>query len=1705
MSPNPNAMPLYFNGVNGATGEYLVPPLSAHDVAALARGESIDSKHLLELKFKFRRATERTYAVVEGVDPTKLEEAGWGVIFPAEGGTPTGISAADLRDALQELLEHRRSQAARVNERFYQEFIGPRGYRPGETKQEFLARLGVGPGPADPNKGVPYYLLIVGDPQAIPFRVQYQLDVQYAVGRIWFDTLEEYRQYAHSVVAAETGQIALPRRVTFFGVQNSDDPATGLSARELVTPLAAAFPAKKSDDEPTWDVETVVGDGQATKARLAQLLGGGQTPALLFTASHGMGFPVGEGRQLRHQGALLCQDWPGPRAWRQAVPADFYFAADDVGSDARLAGLIGFHFACYGAGTPARNDFSQVAGLPDFSTPRPIVAPLPRKLLAHPQGGALAFVGHVDRAWGYSFQWANAGRQLQCFQSALDALKAGKPLGWAMENFNLRYAELSSDLSSELEDIKYGKQVVDEELAGMWTANNDARSYIVLGDPAVRLPLATGGAPPAQRPVIKLVTTAPRPDGPPMSAVSFSPEAAVATLDIPILETEKRYRERQGAREAVSFAPGVHPLLARNPPDRVRKRLRDLGLAPAQVESFLGGISFGIVNNAAETPTTTDMLLERIIGKNDLIGAEFLERGARAARATGRIRIRAANQRVLGFGTGSLIAPRLLLTNNHVLGTLERAAASTVEFNVEDGLDGKPLTPVVFALAPQEFFLTDPALDFTVVALGLPTEGTASVESFGFNFARPEDNLVLVEEYVNIVQHPNGQPKQLALRDNQVVDLLPDFLHYRADTQPGSSGSPVFNDQWQLVGLHHSGVPKRDGQGRILARGGGIWSAEMGENQIDWIANEGVRLNRILQRIKEQAVTDGGQRRLRDTLFDPTPASPRPSRPVSVAGKVPDSSPPESAQEPGVSAPVAARPVPAPPTDGTLTFSVPLQISVRLAMPVAAVGLPTTPAGIQTESPTEFAEAVSIDPNYEDREGYDEEFLGEGTLRVPLPRLSAAQQKDAVRLEDEDSSFELKYHHYSVVMNGKRGLAYFTAVNIDGRSTRKIKRDTDKWMFDPRIDAELQLGNLLYKGSEFDRGHLVRRLDPAWGRTQRVAKVANDDTFHFTNCSPQHKRFNEGKNLWAGLEDYLLDKAGGERKRMIVFTGPVFARDDPRFRDVQIPRQFWKVAVVVRPNSKLATLGFVVSQADLIEPVVEEAAIDVARTFQVPIRKIEELTGLDFGRLHSLEAGSVDTFGLEAVESLPLESVEDIVLPTSPPAGDGQLSFSVAPASAAEVSATAEPPEGYYLVAFDKDSNERTDGPGGPVSERVLAALAAPVTDVVLFSHGWQNDVPDARRAYGRWLDSMRSQSEDLVQMRKVRPAFRPLLVGIHWPSQPWGDERLDDAASFGPAANNPVDRLVQSFATRLGDGDTVRERLRAVVDQIATGTPSQLPSALGQAYRSLDQALGLQNLGAGAPPGLDREDFNPEAIFEEVKQESEAQAAFSPLNRDALLAPLRTLSFWKMKDRGRQIGEKCVHPLLVRLQGATQGRDVRFHLIGHSFGCIVVSAAVVGPPGGPGLPRPVDSLVLLQGALSLWAYCKNIAFAGNRPGYFARLFADQWVRGPVVTTQSRYDIAVGGWYPRGARVARQVSFALDQLPKYGGIGSFGIQGPGLAIADDFMLAADLAYDFVGGRVYNLESSAYIRQNLGWFSGAHSDLCHPEVAHAVWSTWRSNR
>jgi hypothetical protein len=304
------------------------------------------------------------------VDPQELSQAGWGVIFAPD------VTEA-VKEALAPLLELRKGQAGDL----YKNFPEEKAFRPGDTKSSFLGRLGVGRGDVDPLK-VPYYLLIVGDPKSIPYRFQYLLDVQYAVGRIHFDDPDQYATYAASVVKAEKQAAPQKRKAAFVGVRNPDDRSTALSTDNLVKPLCDRL----KEQEKNWDWHCTLGE-EATKAKLTEFLGGSETPSLLFTASHGMEFPLDDPRQLPHQGALLCQNWPGPFKHRGRIPEEFYFAGTDVTADANVDGLIAFFFACYGGGTPKTDDFShKLPGAPKDIAPFPFVASLPKKLLGHPKG-----------------------------------------------------------------------------------------------------------------------------------------------------------------------------------------------------------------------------------------------------------------------------------------------------------------------------------------------------------------------------------------------------------------------------------------------------------------------------------------------------------------------------------------------------------------------------------------------------------------------------------------------------------------------------------------------------------------------------------------------------------------------------------------------------------------------------------------------------------------------------------------------------------------------------------------------------------------------------------------------------------------------------------------------------------------------------------------------------------------------------------------------------------------------------------------------------------------------------------------------------------------------------------------------------------------------------------------------------------------------
>ena len=464
---------LWFNGLDGRRGSYLTPPVPPRYLADLALGATVDLARARGCKAWVARGEGKARrGLKEGLDPCKLEEAGWGVIFP-------GSAAAEpLREALAPLLDLRRAQAGRLHERFFREFAGEDGYREGESKVAFLARHGAGPGPADPEK-VPYYLLLVGDPETIPFSFQYQLDVQYAVGRLCFDEIEEYRRYAESVVAAETGGGVRSPRASFFAPANPGDPVTGSTCAHLARPVADAV----RQAHPGWSVETALAD-EATRGRLEACRRGAGLPLRRLPRP---GLRRRDHHQRDRQGALVCQDWPGPCPG--GIDSRSLFRGRGPGGGGPRARPRRLLLRLLRRRHPALGRLNRQGQAERRAlSPGAFLGRSPQRLLSHPRGGALAVVGHVDRAWGFSLVWPDAGPQITTFESALRRLLDGKPVGWAMECFNQRYAGLASDLAAEVEALWGSARSFDETvLADLWTASHDARNYAIVGDPAVRI------------------------------------------------------------------------------------------------------------------------------------------------------------------------------------------------------------------------------------------------------------------------------------------------------------------------------------------------------------------------------------------------------------------------------------------------------------------------------------------------------------------------------------------------------------------------------------------------------------------------------------------------------------------------------------------------------------------------------------------------------------------------------------------------------------------------------------------------------------------------------------------------------------------------------------------------------------------------------------------------------------------------------------------------------------------------------------------------------------------------------------------------------------------------------------------------------------------------------------------------------------------
>ncbi len=752
----------------------------------------------------------------------------------------------------------------------------------------------------------------------------------------------------------------------------------------------------------------------------------------------------------------------------------------------------------------------------------------------------------------------------------------------------------------------------------------------------------------------------------------------------------------------VSFS--LKQIAAGNPlgaePDEARMTARlahKTGVDTRQAESMAAAINQAAVEIGKGVAPPDGR--EAVWDTADFMGVEFFTRGRRAANAVGRVVFKSGRVQ----GSGFLVGPGLLLTNNHVLTTAAMASSMCVQFDFESDEFGIDRSISVFDFDPAACFVSAPVegLDFTLIALGPRLRGESAVEGFGYLPLSDSGDKHMLGEYANIIQHPEGRLKQIVLRNNNLVarDETTHVLHYVADTQRGSSGSPVLNNEWEPIALHHwagAHLERRTADGRQLRRD----------------VNEGIRVSSIVAALRDGVGTRDARSKqaiaevlaLWDTAERLGPVVERPDAGLSrgAAGLGGDGT-----RDLRAGARTNA--------DGSTSYIFPIEITVRaplLDTPRAPVeDAPRSASVPATEVRTEPSGREDAD-DYSDRGGYEPGFIP--GFQVPLPDFSNVPYRVARNQEatGNDDEHELRYHHFSIVMNADRRLASFTACNIDGSRIKAINRETkvvtddptlkqldaeslgpeasDDFRPDPRVLDDEQMAREFYEEQEvpgfpkpvfpghdapepvkkayyramlertarmLQKGHIVLRIDPAWG-THDEALGAENDTFHYTNAAPQLGFFNQGsredhpgekgKLRWRTVETFVLRNAVTTRQRICVFAGPVFRNDDPDYRNgSKIPMKFWKVAVWAE-DGELRSVALLADQQDVLdrltEGVPEAFAMHGAEAFDDPdeldrvtqflttVEHIESLTMLDFGsgvRNGDIRAGGSERAGLD--------------------------------------------------------------------------------------------------------------------------------------------------------------------------------------------------------------------------------------------------------------------------------------------------------------------------------------------------------------------------------------------------------------------------------------------------------------------------------------------
>jgi endonuclease G len=563
-----------------------------------------------------------------------------------------------------------------------------------------------------------------------------------------------------------------------------------------------------------------------------------------------------------------------------------------------------------------------------------------------------------------------------------------------------------------------------------------------------------------------------------------------------------------------------------------------------------------------------------------------------AVRAVGRIELK-NNPRFDWVGTGWLVDEDIIVTNRHVASEFSKGDGS--QFTFRSGSMGTMVASIdflqeveneeTFTFNIKEVLHIEPDNGPDVAFLRVqPQSGRDLAAPIALSQATPD-----ADEQVAVIGYPARDSRvpetdlmdrifgnvfnKKRLAPGQLTGISTNEMQHDCSTLGGNSGSVVLSlSSGEALGLHFSGLFLK--------------------------ANFAVPATLVANRLK-QIKGEGSRTPSKQPL---TPS--QPSTQVTSG----EQSKPQPAQ-----APVE------------VTFQVPLTISVRLGtpstttssaapattVPVAPPAPSPSPSRHETDEDDEvFAEGRVED--YSGRKGYRPDFLGRANS-IPLPKISA--EDDIVTFTERGrKQHVLRYQHFSVIMSASRRMCFLSAVNINGKLSRRMKRGP--WKIDPRIAKEGQILKECY-GNEpkFSRGHMTRREDPIWGDDLESSE-GNLDSMHVTNTVPQMQPFNAG--VWLGLENYALENSREDEMSISVFTGPFFSKNDPIMYGVKIPVSFWKVIAFIHDETgELCATGYTMSQRAYLQR--EEFVFGQHETAQKPISAIEQQAGLDFGPLSALD------------------------------------------------------------------------------------------------------------------------------------------------------------------------------------------------------------------------------------------------------------------------------------------------------------------------------------------------------------------------------------------------------------------------------------------------------------------------------------------------------